>query len=105
MKQRQVLHQRKRKKKLTRAVSHIRLIETNPGKLGALDQLAKVYMDLCQQYVTVFCTEQEPDKYRAPLFETTLSERWHRAAIQHAAGISQSWRTNREHRSEERRVG
>ncbi len=96
MKQRQVLHQRKRKKKLTRAVSHIRLVETNPGKLGALDQLAQVYMDLCQQYVTVFCTEQEPDKYRAPLLETTLSERWHRVAIQHAAGISQSWRTNRE---------
>jgi Putative transposase DNA-binding domain len=96
MKQRQVLHKRKRKKKLTLAVSHIRLVETNPGKLDALDQLAQVYMDLCQHYVTVFCTEQEPDKYHAPLFETALSERWHRVAIQHAAGISQSWRTNRD---------
>jgi hypothetical protein len=94
MTKRPALHKRKQKK-LIRAVPHIRLVETNPGKLDALDQLAQVYMDLCQQYVTVFCTEEGPDKYRAPLFATALSERWHRVAIQQAAGISQSWRTKR----------
>lgn len=91
---------RKRKgketKKLTCAVTHIRLIEMNPGKLEALDALAQVYMDLCQHYVTVFCTEKQPDKYHAPLFTSPLSQRWHRVAIQQAAGIAQSWRTNRE---------
>jgi Putative transposase DNA-binding domain/Probable transposase len=81
---------------LTKAVTHIRLAETNPGKLTALDELAQVYMALCQQYVTLFCTEELPDKYRATCFATPLSERWHRVAIQQAAGIAQSWRTNRE---------
>jgi transposase len=77
-------------------VTHIRLVEINPGKLEALDQLAQVYMALCQEYVTLFCAKQEPDKYLAPLFETSLSERWHRVAIQQAAGIAHSWRTNQE---------
>jgi hypothetical protein len=48
---------RKRKKKtkqtLTRAVTHIRLIEANPGKLEVLDQLKAVYLPLCQQYVSL----------------------------------------------------
>ena len=47
---------RKRKKKtkqtITRAVTHIRLIEANSGKLDALDQLATTFQALCQQYVT-----------------------------------------------------
>jgi len=91
---------RKRKKKtkqtITRAVTHIRLIEANPGKLVALDQLVGEYQALCQQYVTLFTTEAEPNKYADPVFETPLSERWHRVAIQQAAGIAQSWRTNRQ---------
>ena len=82
--------------RLTKAVTHIRLIEVNPGKLAALDALALVYLTLCQQYVTFFCTEKPPDKFHSPLFATPLSERWHRVAIQQAAGIAQSWRTNRE---------
>jgi hypothetical protein len=49
---------RKRKKKtkqtLTHAVTQIRLIEANPGKLDALDHLMVVFQALCQQYVTVF---------------------------------------------------
>ena len=81
--------------RITRAVTHIRLLEVNPGKLAALDQLAPVYLALCQQYVTLFCTEEQPDKFRATCFVTPLSERWHRVAIQQAAGIAQSWRTNR----------
>src|SRR5216683_5907352 len=80
---------------LTKAVPHIRLIEVNPGKLAALDVLAPVYLALCQQYVTLFCTDEQPDKFRATCFPTPLSERWHRVAIQQAAGIAQSWRTNR----------
>jgi hypothetical protein len=82
--------------KQTFAVTHIRLIEVNPGKLAALDALAQVYLALCQQYVDLFCTEEAPDKFRATCFVTSLSERWHRVAIQQAAGIAQSWRTNRE---------
>ncbi len=80
---------------LTKAVTHIRLVEANSGKLAALDHLAPVYLALCQQYVTLFCTEEHPDKFHAPAFPTPLSERWHRVAIQQAAGIAQSWRTNR----------
>jgi len=80
---------------ITRAVTHIRLEAANAGKLTALDDLAQVYLALCQQYVTLFCTQERPNKLRAPLFTTPLSERWHRVAIQQAAGIARSWRTNR----------
>ncbi len=94
MKQRQQPAQRA-SQTLTKAVTHIRLLEVNPGKLTALDQLALAYLELCQRYVTFFCTEEQPDKFHAPIFATLLSERWHRVAIQQAAGIAQSWRTNR----------
>jgi hypothetical protein len=80
---------------MTKAVTHLRLIEVNPGKLAALDALAPVYLSLCQQYVTFFCTKEDPDKFHIPVFQTPLSERWHRVAIQQAAGIAQSWHTNR----------
>lgn len=80
---------------VTKAVTHIRLDAANSGKLAALDALAEVYLALCQQYVTLFCTEEHPDKFRLPYFATPLSERWQRVAIQQAAGIAQSWRTNR----------
>src|SRR5713101_6031084 len=80
---------------VTRAVTHIRLEAANAGKLAALDDLAQVYLPLCQQYVTLFCSDERPNKLRAPLFATPLSERWQRVAIQQAAGIAQSWRTNR----------
>ncbi len=80
---------------ITKAVTHIRLIEANPGKLAALDALASVYLALCQQYVTLFCIEEAPDPFHSPVFATALSERWHRVAIQQATGIAQSWRTSR----------
>jgi Putative transposase DNA-binding domain/Probable transposase len=79
---------------ITKAVTHIRLEAANGGKLAALDDLAQVYLALCRQYVALFCTEERPNKHRAPLFATPLSERWQRVAIQQAAGIAQSWRTN-----------
>src|SRR6266516_1872753 len=81
--------------RITKAVTHIRLLEANAGKLAALNALAPVYLALCQQYVTCFCTQERPNKLRDPLFHTPLSERWHRVAIQQAAGIAQSWRSNR----------
>jgi hypothetical protein len=84
-----------KQQQLTRAVTHIRLEATNAGKLAVLDDLAQVYTELCQQYVTLFCAEEQPDKFHPPLFATLLSERWHRVAIQQAAGIAQSWRTTR----------
>lgn len=88
---------RKSKQTLTRAVPHIRLSDTNIGKLEALDQLASAFMALTQQYVTLFCTQQDsPDGYAEPIIATDLSERWQRVAIQQAAGIAKSWRTNRQ---------
>ncbi|HEX6553782.1 MAG TPA: transposase, partial [Ktedonobacteraceae bacterium] len=80
---------------ITKAVTHIRLLEANAGKLAALDTLAPVYLALCQQYVTLFCTDELPNAFYVPCFLTELSERWHRVAIQQAAGIAKSWRTNR----------
>lgn len=95
MKQRQRYRRQGVPQRITKAVTHIRLIEVNPGKLAALDQLAPVYLALCQQYVTLFCSGEQPDKFHPPIFATPLSERWHRVALQQAAGIAQSWRTNR----------
>lgn len=80
---------------ITKAVTHIRLEATNAGKLTALDALAEVYLELTQQYVTLFCTDELPNGFRAPCFLTPLSERWHRNAVQQAAGIAKSWRSNR----------
>ncbi len=37
----------------------------------------------------------DANKLRDPLYHTPLSERWHRVAIMQAAGIAQSWRSNR----------
>jgi hypothetical protein len=80
--------------RVTRAITHIRLCDANHAKIEALDGLAAAYLRLCQAYTTYFCTEAEPDGYLAPCFESPLSQRWQRAAIQHAAGIAQSWRSN-----------
>ena len=82
---------------LTRAITHIRLVAANDRKVALLDGLATEYRALCQQYVTTFCTDQTPDKFAVPLFPSGLSARWQRVAIQQAAGIAQSWRTNRDH--------
>jgi len=88
---------KKTKQTITRAVTHIRLIEANAGKLDALDQLATTFQALCQQYVTSFCTAASPpDAYADPSVPTELSERYQRVAIQQAAGIAKSWRTNRQ---------
>src|SRR5450759_1960351 len=80
---------------LTRAVTHIRLEAANAGKLAALDDVAQFYLPLCQQYITLFCTAEQPDKFRATCVATAHPERWHRVAIQQASGIAQPSRTNR----------
>jgi hypothetical protein len=80
--------------KLTRAVTHIRLCDVNDAKIATLDRLAAEYKALCQQYVTHFCAEVEPNGYAVPCFLSPLSQRWQRVAIQQAAGIARSWRTN-----------
>lgn len=80
---------------ITKAVTHIRLKSANPGKFTALDHLAEVYLELAQQYVTLFCTSEVPNSFLTPCFLTLLSERWHRVAIQQAAGIAKSWWSNR----------
>jgi Transposase and inactivated derivatives len=80
---------------ITKAVTHIGLEASNPEKLTALDAVALVYLELTQQYVTLFCTDEVPNSFRPPCFETKLSERWHRVAMQQAAGIAKSWRSNR----------
>src|SRR5437764_14377205 len=80
---------------ITKAVTHIGLEAPNPGKLTTLDTLAEVYLALTQQYVTLFCSNEVPNGFRAPCFLTSLSQRWHRVAMQQAAGIAKSWRSNR----------
>ena len=79
--------------RLIRAVTHIRLCDANYAKIAALDAMAEAYLRLCQQYTTHFCTEAQPDKFAAPCFDSPLSQRWQRVAIQQAAGIAQSWRS------------
>jgi Putative transposase DNA-binding domain/Probable transposase len=96
MKQRKIRPTPGEPQRVTKAVTHIRLLETNAGKLAALDALAPVFLSLCQQYVTLFCTDEAPNRFRNPAFATPLSARWHRVAIQQAAGIAQAWRTNKE---------
>ncbi|KPV52860.1 hypothetical protein SE17_12970, partial [Kouleothrix aurantiaca] len=82
--------------KLTRAVTHIRFSDANTGKLAQLDALAAEYMRLCQQYTTAFCATVEPNKYADAWLDSLLSARWQRVVIQHAAGVAQSWRPNRD---------
>src|SRR5260370_41896851 len=72
-----------KKQMLTHAVTHIRLIEANPGKLHALALLIVVFTALCQQYAPRFCTpETSPDKYADPVFEIELSDLWQRRVPQ-----------------------
>jgi hypothetical protein len=82
--------------RLIRAITHIRLSDANASKLAQLDALAAEYMRLCQQYTTAFCTTVEPNKYADAWLSSPLSARWQRVVIQHAAGVAQSWRTNRD---------
>jgi transposase len=61
--------------RLTHAVTHIPLCATNDAKVAALDSLATEYLALCQQYVTLFCAEAEPNGDADPCFPSQLSQR------------------------------
>jgi hypothetical protein len=87
--------------RLTYAITHIGLTDANTGKLAQLDALAATYMQLCQAYVTAFCTDGEPNKFSDTWLDSPLSarhpegRRW--VVIQHAVGVAQSWCTRRDH--------
>ena len=81
---------------LTRAIHHIRLADANTGKLAELDAVWDAYQPLCEQYIRLFCTEVMPNGALALCFESQLSARWQRDVVRQAAGIAQSWRSNRE---------
>jgi len=86
---------------ITRAITHIKIQEANASKLLVLNRLAKTYMASVQEYVTTFCSVPildypKPEKFSKPTFTSDLSARWHRVAIQQAAGIASSWLTNRQ---------
>jgi IS605 OrfB family transposase len=80
---------------ITKAVTHIPLHDMTTAKHEALNAVAEAYIALCQTYVTHFCTVAQPDGYAEYVYATPLSDRWHRVAMQQAAGIARSWRTNR----------
>jgi hypothetical protein len=87
--------------RLTRAVTHVPLCDTNDAKIASLDAVAAEFMALAQHYVTLFCAEAEPDPYADPCFSSPLSQRWQRVAIQQAAGIARSWRANHQRAQED----
>jgi len=69
---------------VTRAVTHLQMSAANPGKLAALDQLASEFLTLTQRYVTLFCTDELPDGFRAPCsafgsFTTYTRQKGHRS--------------------------
>lgn len=80
---------------LTRAITHIALTDGHRGKLAELYRVWVVYRPLCEQYIAYFCTEATPDATIDFVYGSTLSGRWQRVAVQQAAGIAQSWRSNR----------
>jgi IS605 OrfB family transposase len=80
---------------LIHAITHIPLRESNQVKLDALNAVAAVYLKLCQAYTIYFCQDAEPDGYTDPHLPSELSQRWQRVAMMQAAGIAQSWRSNR----------
>src|SRR5262245_50990585 len=86
----------KRHVSITRAVPHIPIDETNNTKLSAVDELWVEYQRVCEPYAHHFCTQRQADGFCEPFIETTLSARWQRVAIQQAAGIAQSWISNRQ---------
>jgi hypothetical protein len=86
---------------LTKAVTHIRLGSLNAVNLPALNAVAAAYKDLCQVYVTHFCTIAKSDGYADYVYPTLLTARWQRVAMQQAIGMAQSWRTNRRKAADE----
>ncbi len=49
--------------RITKAATYIRLLEVNPGKLAALDQLALTYCSLCQREAERYRKAQAQQEY------------------------------------------
>jgi hypothetical protein len=67
--------------KLIRAITPIRLCDANDAKVASLATLAAEDNTRCQRYVTLFCTEAEPDGYADTCFPSSLSQRWQRQIV------------------------
>jgi IS605 OrfB family transposase len=92
-------YHREKRKSLTFAVTHIPLLpldQANTEKVAQLDALADEYMRVCQWYTTHFCEQGTVDHTTPFLMNSTLSDKWHRCAVRRAAGIAQSWLSNRD---------
>lgn len=92
-------YRRWKRKSLTFAVTHIPLLsltEATREKRAQLDALADEYMRVCQWYTTDFCEQGTADRNAPFLMDSTLSDKWHRCAVRRAAGIAQSWLSNRD---------
>lgn len=92
-------YRRQKRQSLTRAVTHIplaSLAEANAEKVQQLDALADEYMRVCQWYTTHFCEQGTADRHTPLLIASTLSDKWHRCAVRRAAGVAQSWLSNRD---------
>jgi len=82
-----------------KAITHLKLNQTNSGKLQKLDELAAEHGRVVQAYVAWLINHEvcQPNKY-ADIPEqdipTRLSNRWQRCAWQQACGIVQSWYSN-----------
>ena len=91
-------YRQQKRKSLTFAVTHIPLLsltETNATKVAQLDALADEYMRVCQWYTTDFCEQGATDPFCLFRIESAMSDKWHRCAVRRAAGIAQSWLSNR----------
>jgi Putative transposase DNA-binding domain len=85
--------------KMKKAITHLNLNQTNPGKLHKLDELAAEYQRVVQAYVDWLIIHEVrlPDKYAhfpEQDIPTSLSDRWQRCAWQQACGIVRSWYSN-----------
>lgn len=84
---------------MKKAITHLKLNQTNSGKLQKLDELAAEHGRVVQAYVDWLIGHEvrQPNKY-ADIPErdipTRLSDRWQRCAWQQACGIVKSWYSN-----------
>jgi transposase len=84
---------------IKKAITHLKLDNTNKGKKKKLESVAAEYMRTTQAYVDFMIQREikEPSKFASIPFQdvpTQLSNRWQRCAWQQACGIVQSWYSN-----------
>ncbi len=84
---------------MKKAVTHLKLNQTNPGKLQKLDELAGEHQRVVQAYVNWLISHEirQPNQSAdlpQEAVSTPLSDRWQRCAWQQACGMVQSWYSN-----------